>query len=303
MRNKKGILILLTLALLCGCFTGCKKDKEDSKETTEAAQTTAVSSATLEAATSTETTTTYAQLYPEEDYDGTPDYTIPANDESSVPVSYVRDSFHPNAINGVVGYYAPVMEIPVDCTMISDSAFENNPIIETVSFQNPYTQLGTYSFSNCSSLSDLTLPTKLEVVTESAFQDCTQLQSLEIPESVTEIQKNAFYGCTALSYLTFQEGLKTIGDTAFYGCSKLSSVYIPDGVTEIGDYAFGNCAALSNVHLPESITKCGLYPFSGDVNVPVEQQRNINVYVKEGSWMDKNYDMVFQGTRCTKVTY
>ena len=27
MRNKKGILILLTLALLCGCFTGCKKDK------------------------------------------------------------------------------------------------------------------------------------------------------------------------------------------------------------------------------------------------------------------------------------
>ena len=51
MRNKKGILILLTLALLCGCFTGCKKDKEDSKETTEAAQTTAVSSATLEAAT------------------------------------------------------------------------------------------------------------------------------------------------------------------------------------------------------------------------------------------------------------
>ena len=208
-----------------------------------------------------------------------------------------------HAINGVVGYYAPVMEIPVDCTMISDSAFENNPTIETVSFQNPYTQLGTYSFSNCSSLSDLTLPTKLEVVTESAFQDCTQLQSLEIPESVTEIQKNAFYGCTALSYLTFQEGLKTIGDTAFYGCSKLSSVYIPDGVTEIGDYAFGNCAALSNVHLPESITKCGLYPFSGDVNVPVEQQRNINVYVKEGSWMDKNYDMVFQGTRCTKVTY
>lgn len=120
---------------------------------------------------------------------------------------------------------------------------------------------------------------------------------------MTEIQKNAFYGCTALSYLTFQEGLKTIGDTAFYGCSKLSSVYIPDGVTEVGDYAFGNCAALSNVHLPESITKCGLYPFSGDVNVPVEQQRNINVYVKEGSWMDKNYDMVFQGTRCTKVTY
>ena len=297
MRNKKGILFLLSLSLLCGCFTGCKKNNDDSKKAEETTQTTVVSSTVLESTTSTETTTTYAQLYPGEDYDGTPAYTTQANEESSAPVSYVRDAFHPNAINGVVGYYAPVMEIPVDCTLISDSAFENNPTIETVSFQNPYTQLGT------SSLSSLTLPAKLEVITESAFQDCTQLQSLEIPESVTEIQKSAFYGCTALSYLTFQEGLKTIGDTAFYGCSKLSSVYIPDGVTEIGDYAFGNCAALSNVHLPESITKCGLYPFSGDVNVPVEQQRNINVYVKEGSWMDKNYDMVFQGTRCTKVTY
>ena len=44
MRNKKGILVLLALSLLCGCFTGCKKDKEDSKETKETTQTTVVSS-------------------------------------------------------------------------------------------------------------------------------------------------------------------------------------------------------------------------------------------------------------------
>ena len=175
MRNKKGILFLLSLSLLCGCFTGCKKNNDDSKKAEETTQTTVVSSTVLESTTSTETTTTYAQLYPGEDYDSIPAYTTQANEESSAPVSYVRDAFRPTAINGVVGYYAPVMEIPVDCTLISDSAFENNPTIETVSFQNPYTQLGTYSFSNCSSLSSLTLPAKLEVITESAFQDCTQL--------------------------------------------------------------------------------------------------------------------------------
>ena len=66
MRNKKGILVLLALSLLCGCFTGCKKDKEDSKETKETTQTTVVSSTVSgTAAEPTETTSisTYAPLY------------------------------------------------------------------------------------------------------------------------------------------------------------------------------------------------------------------------------------------------
>ena len=104
MRNKKGILFLLSLSLLCGCFTGCKKNNDDSKKAEETTQTTVVSSTVLESTTSTETTTTYAQLYPGEDYDSIPAYTTQANEESSAPVSYVRDAFRPTAINGVVGY-------------------------------------------------------------------------------------------------------------------------------------------------------------------------------------------------------
>ena len=38
MRNKKGILFLLSLSLLCGCFTGCKKNNDDSKKAEETTQ-------------------------------------------------------------------------------------------------------------------------------------------------------------------------------------------------------------------------------------------------------------------------
>ena len=44
MRNKKGILFLLSFLLLCGCFTGCKKNNNDSQKADETTQTTAVSS-------------------------------------------------------------------------------------------------------------------------------------------------------------------------------------------------------------------------------------------------------------------
>lgn len=304
MRNKKGILVLLALSLLCGCFTGCKKDKEDSKETKETTQTTVVSSTVSgTAAKPTETTSisTYAPLYPQ-DGDTTPSYTTKSkSDESSVRVEYSRNALQPTTIDGIAGYYAPVVEIPVDCTKINDNAFENNPTVQTLSFQNPYTEIGSYAFSNCSSLRDVTFPEKLQTISDSAFQDCTGIKELEIPESVESIGNTAFYGCTGMYKLTLHEGLKSIGDTAFYGCSSLINVVIPDGVTEIGDYAFGNCKSLLNITIPESVVKCGLYPASGSADVPVEQQQTIQVFVKEGSWIDQNFDMVFQGIKCLKV--
>ena len=120
---------------------------------------------------------------------------------------------------------------------------------------------------------------------------------------MTTIEESAFFGCTGLTGLQLNEGLQSIGKTAFYGCSSLTNVYIPDGVIEIGDYAFGNCAKLYNVHIPESVTKCGLYLFSGSADVALEEQQTINIFVKQNSWMDQNFDTVFSGTKCTKVYY
>ena len=159
-----------------------------------------------------------------------PTYTT-RSDESSVHVEYSRNAMQPTTIDGIAGYYAPVVEIPVDCTKINDNAFENNPTVQTLSFQNPYTEIGSYAFSNCSSLRDVTFPEKLQTISDSAFQDCTGIKELEIPESVESIGNTAFYGCTGMYKLTLHEGLKSIGDTAFYGCSSLINVVIPDGVT------------------------------------------------------------------------
>jgi len=80
------------------------------------------------------------------------------------------------------------------------------------------TTIGEYAFSNCSSLTSVTIPNSVTTIKEYAFSNCSSLTSVTIPNSVT-----------------------TIGDNAFNGCSSLTSVTIPNSVTTIGGWAFSEC--------------------------------------------------------------
>ena len=74
-----------------------------------------------------------------------------------------------------------------------------------------------------------------------AFSNCSSLTSITIPESVTSIGKYAFDSCSSLTSVTIPESVTSIGEDAFSGCSSLTSVTIPNSVTSIGNYAFYGC--------------------------------------------------------------
>ena len=78
-------------------------------------------------------------------------------------------------------------------------------------------------------------------IQDSAFSNCISLTSITIPDSVTEIGSRAFYNCDSLTSITIPDSVTSIGSYAFYNCRSLISVTIPDRVTTIGDSAFGNC--------------------------------------------------------------
>jgi hypothetical protein len=95
-----------------------------------------------------------------------------------------------------------------------------------------------------------------------AFTQCPSLTIVTIPGSITSIGVGAFYGCSGLTTVTISNGVPSIGDFAFYGCTSLASVTIPVSVTSIGYATFENCSSLVSVTILGNVTSIADYSFT-----------------------------------------
>ncbi len=102
---------------------------------------------------------------------------------------------------------------------------------------NDVTDIGSFAFFGCSSLTSITIPESVTRIGGEAFRECSSLTSITIPESVICIEGYAFQDCRSLTSITFQDGLTSIGEYAFIGCG-ITSITIPESVTSIGQGAF-----------------------------------------------------------------
>ena len=93
-----------------------------------------------------------------------------------------------------------------------------------------------------------------------AFSNCDSLTYITIPKSVTSIGHQAFYKCSSLTSINIPENsqLTSIGSSAFYGCSSLTAINIPEGVTSIRNYAFDGCTSLKEVIIEDGSTTLSL---------------------------------------------
>ena len=91
------------------------------------------------------------------------------------------------------------------------------------------TSLGEYAFSNCPSLSSVTLPTGATSIGDYAFQKCTSLKTINISSSYTEIGDYAFKD-SGLETVTGMTYVVQIREGAFMG-SNLKSITIPSSVS------------------------------------------------------------------------
>jgi len=135
------------------------------------------------------------------------------------------------------------------------------------------TSIGRYAFSNCQTLTTVTIPDGVTSLKYEAFYNCNTLITANIPASVTTIESSVFYTCDSLSSVKLPDGLTKIPYGLFSNCEKLTEVTVPDSVTVIESYAFSNCYKLSGFKMPPSVTSIGKFAFSScesltDITLP-----------------------------------
>lgn len=127
------------------------------------------------------------------------------------------------------------------------------------------TEIGEYAFVDCSSLTEISIPTGVTKIGERTFQSCANLTSIQLPETVTEIGQSAFNYCGSLKEINIPKAATSIGSYAFQYCSSLTEISIPKAVTSIGVCAFRNCSALEEVVLSGTNDQFGFFlPTVGD---------------------------------------
>lgn len=79
------------------------------------------------------------------------------------------------------------------------------------------------------------------------FSECSAITNITIPESISDIGDSAFYNCSNLERVVIKEGTLSIGNFAFYECSNLISIEIPNSVNRIEDRALYGCGNLKSI--------------------------------------------------------
>ena len=98
-------------------------------------------------------------------------------------------------------------------------------------------------FRGCSSLEYVKLPSTLKLIDSFSFHQCSSLSNIEIPYGVTKIEGNAF-SQTNLSEIEIPETVTYFGGSVFDG-SKLTSLHIPASVTTMWGTLVKGCPITS----------------------------------------------------------
>ena len=155
-----------------------------------------------------------------------------------------------------------------------------------------------YAFSGMTGLNEIDLSgSSLSVIEDHAFLNCTSLSELKLPTTLKTINNNAFSNCCSITEFVLPDGLEYIGAYAFEKCTGINSIAVPDTVTEMGKAIFNECRALETVKLPYAAAKADCVKAGGAVN---PDQAVSDLFIDQ-NWNWENDKMDFSGYAVSKI--
>lgn len=137
----------------------------------------------------------------------------------------------------------------------------------------PVTTIGSFAFSDCSSLVVVAFPNTITTVEYGIFRYCSSLVSFNIPASLTNLGDDLIGGCYSLTsidvdennpyFSSFEGAVFNKGKTEILICptGRTGNYVIPNGVEKIGRWAFCTCDNLTNIVIPNTVTTIENYAF------------------------------------------
>ena len=150
--------------------------------------------------------------------------------------------------------------------------FKDRTNIKKVTLPEGMTIIPKETFSGCTSLTSINIPSTIKTIGERAFNN-TGLTKITVPNTVTTIEASAFRNNKELTTVTLPSEITTLSEYIFYNCPKLTNVAIPSTVTSIGDLAFA-MTGITKLNIPSSVKTIGEQAFyycqnlKGTVTIP-----------------------------------
>ncbi len=132
-------------------------------------------------------------------------------------------------IDGVKCNDMTELVLPEGLTSINSYALFNFTSLETLTIPSSVASVGEYPFGSYGYQTKLKTVifaenSQLTSISDSMFSGCSSLENITIPSRISSIGNNAFYGCSSLKEITLSENITSIGERAFSGCSGLTQV-------------------------------------------------------------------------------
>lgn len=185
--------------------------------------------------------------------EGTEGLEYEASDGSYIVTGYsgsevdivIPDTYNETPVTGIYkeAFYGSDIQSVVfgeNISSIRTDAFRDASLLKSITFNKSQVDLESGAFFNCSNLESITFNSgsSFENIGSFTFSCCSSLTSVELPEGVIYIRDFAFDRCSSLNSIELPESITTIGEGAFNGCTSLEQLTIPASVSRVEPYAF-----------------------------------------------------------------